>query len=111
LAERFMVAYLHAVRDYDDALKDGKLNGPGADAIIAILTQATPVKDPAVYRAMTSFAANPDGAVNISALDNDLNFFRGRGLVTDQNLTAASLVDQSFAKTAVEELGPYQAKH
>lgn len=110
LAERFMVAYLHAVRDYNDALKDRKLAGPGADAIIAILTQATPIKDPAAYRTMTPFAVNPDGKVNLQTLDNDLSFFRGRGLVTDQQLTAASLVDPSFAEDAVRELGPYSPK-
>jgi NitT/TauT family transport system substrate-binding protein len=107
LAEKFMVAYVHAIRDYNDALKDGKLIGPGSDKIIGILTQATAVKDPAVYGRMTAFAVNPDGRVNVAALDNDLSFFRNRGLVTDQKLTAASLVDQSYVAHAEAVLGPY----
>jgi NitT/TauT family transport system substrate-binding protein len=105
VAEKFMIAYLHAVRDYNDALKGGQLAGPGADAIIATLTQATAIKDPNVYRTMTPFAVDPDGKVNVAALDNDLSFFRGRGLVTDQQLTAASLVDPTFAENAVRALG------
>jgi NitT/TauT family transport system substrate-binding protein len=105
LALAFMVAYVHAVRDYNGALKNGTLSGPGADAIIAILTQSTAVKDPAVYREMTAFAVNPDGRVNVTALDNDLAFFRSRGLVTDQKLSAADLVDQSYVTHAAGVLG------
>ncbi len=106
LAEKFMVAYLRAVRDYSAALKDGKLAGPGSDEIIKVLTERTPIKDPEVYRSMIAFAVNPDGDVNVSSLDNDLAFFRGRGLVTDPKVTAADVVDQSFVKAAVRLLGP-----
>jgi len=55
---------------------------------------------------MIAFAVNPDGDVNVSSLDNDLAFFRGRGLVTDPKVTAADVVDQSFVKAAVRLLGP-----
>ena len=110
IAEKFMVAYVRALRDYNDALKDGKLKGPGAETIISILTKATAIKDPAVYASMTAFAANPDGGLNMAALDNDLAFFRARGLVSDQNVTSASLVDESFIAQAVRELGPYSSR-
>lgn len=106
LGEKFMVAYLRAIRDYNRALKDGKLAGPGADEIIKVLTEATPVKDPAVYRTMNAFAVDPDGKINLAALDNDLAFFRERGLIKDQKLGSADVVDQSFAAAAVKELGP-----
>lgn len=111
LAERFMVAYVHAIRDYNDALKDGKLAGPGSDAIIKILTDATAVKDPEVYRTMNAFAVDPDGKLNMPTLDNDLAFFRARGLVTDEKVTAAALVDESYYKAAVLKLGPYKASN
>ncbi|MDB5649315.1 MAG: transporter substrate-binding protein [Hyphomicrobiales bacterium] len=110
LAERFMVAYVHAVRDYNDALKEGKLAGPGADAIIDILTKSTAIKDPEVYRNMSAFAVDPDGGINLPTLNNDLSFFRSRGLVTDKTMTAATLVDESFAANAARKLGPYVRK-
>ncbi len=110
VAEKFMVAYVRAIRDYNDALVEGRLAGPGAEDIISILTQSTPVKDAAVYRSMTAFAANPDGRVNLSTLDNDLRFFRARGLVTDQQLAASSLVEDAYVANALRELGPYKVK-
>jgi NitT/TauT family transport system substrate-binding protein len=106
LADRFMVAYVRALRDYNAALKDGKLAGPGADEIIKVLTERTPVKDPEVYRSMIAFAVNPDGEVNVPSLENDLTFFRERGLITDPKLTANDVVDKSFVKAAVRALGP-----
>ena len=47
VAERFMRAYLRAVRFYNGALKDGHLAGPNADAVIAIIAANTPFKDAA----------------------------------------------------------------
>ena len=41
VAQKFMNAYIRAVRDYNDALKDGRLAGPNADEIISILTEYT----------------------------------------------------------------------
>ena len=106
LAEKFMVAYVRALRDYNAALKDGKLIGPGSEEIIRVLIDRTPVKDPEVYRTMIAFAVNPDGGVNVSSLDNDLNFFRERGLISDPKVKAADVVDQSFVNAAVRQLGP-----
>ena len=63
-----MYAYIKALRDYNDALVDGRLAGPNAAEIISILTEYTAIKDPEIYRAMTPFAANPDGTVNLSSL-------------------------------------------
>jgi len=76
-AKRFMRAYIRAARDYNDALRDGKLDGPGADEIISILTESTSIKDPAVYRATTPHGCNPDGKVHEASLKNDFRFFKG----------------------------------
>jgi NitT/TauT family transport system substrate-binding protein len=108
LAERFMVAYLRAVRDYNSALKDGKLQGPGAEEIIKVLVEFTPVKDPKVYREMNAFAVDPDGRLNMAALDNDLAFFSERGLIADPKISTKSVVDLSFIEAAVAKLGPYK---
>jgi NitT/TauT family transport system substrate-binding protein len=108
VAEKFMYAYIKALRDYNDALVDGKLAGPNAAEIISILTEYTAIKDPEIYRAMTPFAVNPDGLVNLSTLKNDLEFFRQRKYLVKDTVDLEKVVDYSFAHTAVERLGPYR---
>jgi NitT/TauT family transport system substrate-binding protein len=109
VAQKFMIAYIRALRDYNDALKDGRIAGPGADAIIAILTKYTRIKDPKVYRAMTPFAANPNGHVNKASLQNDYDFFKSRGLISG-HVTVDQVIDNSFADEAVRRLGAYRRK-
>jgi NitT/TauT family transport system substrate-binding protein len=110
VAQKFMSAYIRALRDYNDALKDGKLAGPGADEIIAILNEYTRIKDPAAYREMTPFAANPDGRVNTASLKNDYDFYKQRGLITGR-VAVDQVVDNSFADEAVRLLGTYQPRN
>ncbi|HEY4072809.1 MAG TPA: ABC transporter substrate-binding protein [Herbaspirillum sp.] len=106
-AKRFMRAYLRAVRDYNDALKDGKLNGPRAEEIIAILTEYTNIKDPAVYRAISPQGCNPDGIVHLPSLKKDLAFFKEKGEVKG-TVSVDDALDGSFAKAVAKELGPYK---
>jgi len=109
VAKRFMRAYVRAARDYNDALVDGRLGGPEADDVVAALTEFTVIKDPAVYRSMTPFVLNPDGKISLDSLENDLAFYKQRGLVAeDAELTP--FIDMSFAEWAANELGPYTAK-
>ncbi len=110
VAQKFMNAYLRAMREYNAALKNGRLDGPGAREIIAILTEYTAIKDPATYAAMTAFAVDPDGKVNAASLANDLAFFKERGLV-DGRVAVDRLIDNSFAEEAVRSLGPGEHKH
>jgi NitT/TauT family transport system substrate-binding protein len=109
VAQKFMNAYIRALRDYNDALKDGHIAGPGADEVIAILTRYTRIKDPKVYRDMTPFAANPDGHVNKASLQNDYGFFKSRGLIGGR-VTVDQVIDNSFADEAVRQLGVYKRK-
>jgi NitT/TauT family transport system substrate-binding protein len=109
VAQKFMNAYIRALRDYNDALKNGALAGPGADEIVAILNEYTAVKDPAVYRMMTPFAINPDGHVNAASLKNDFAFFHERGLVSGK-VTVDQVIDNSFADETVRVLGKYRPK-
>ncbi len=108
-AKRLMRAYLRAVRDYNEALKDGKLAGPRADEVISILTEYTAIKDPAVYRSITPHGCNPDGKVHEASLKNDLQFYRDEGLVKG-NVTVDQLIDHSFVEAALKDLGPYKPK-
>jgi NitT/TauT family transport system substrate-binding protein len=106
-AKRFMRAYIKAVRFYNGALKDGKMLGPNADEVIAILADATPIKDPAIYKSITPTGMNPDGKVNVQSLADDLAFYKEQGLITG-NIRAEDVVDSSFVEAALKELGPYK---
>src|ERR1700692_3506528 len=75
IAEKFMVAYLKAVREYNDSLKDGKIAGPNAPEIISILTEDTAIKDPKIYAEITPNACDPDGRLHVDSLKNDFDFF------------------------------------
>jgi len=108
-ARRFMRAYLRAARDYNDALKDGKLAGPAAEEIIAILTEYTRIKDPKVYRTITPQGTDPDGRLNVESLKADLAFFREEGQVKGK-VTVEQVVDSSFVEAAVKALGPYKPR-
>jgi NitT/TauT family transport system substrate-binding protein len=106
-ARRFMRAYLRAVRDYNDALKDGRIAGPNAAEVIAILTEYTNVKDPAVYRSISPQGCNPDGAVNEASLNTDLAFYKQEGQIKG-NVTVEQALDNSFVEAALKQLGPYK---
>ena len=108
-AKKFMRAYIKAVRDYNDALKDGKLAGPNADEIIGILTEYTSIKDPNVYKTIVPHGCNPDGKVNEASLMKDFEFYKSRRLI-EGNVTVEQAIDNSFADAVVKELGPYKPK-
>jgi NitT/TauT family transport system substrate-binding protein len=109
IGRKFMKAYIRGVRDYNDALKGGKLAGPNAAEIIDILTKATNIKDPKVYAAITPNGVNPDGKLGETSLRHDLQFFRDRGLI-EGNVTIEQVMDTSFVNAALKELGPYKPK-
>jgi NitT/TauT family transport system substrate-binding protein len=108
-AVRFMRALLRGTRDYVDAVKDGRLAGPGAEAIISILTEYSLIKDPAIYRRIGVHACDPDGRLNRDSLDVDLVFFSRQGLIQGK-VDVASAIDASIAEQAVRDLGPYVRK-
>ena len=108
-ARGFMRAYLRAVRDYNDALKDGRIAGANADEIISILTEYTPVKDAAVYRAIHAQGSNPNGRVHEPSLRNDLQFYTSEGLIQGK-VALENVMDHSFVEAALKDLGPYQPK-
>ena len=104
---RFMRAYLRAVRFYNGALGNGRLDGANADEVIAILAAATPVKSRDVYKAITPTGMNPDGKVNRESLAYDLAFYAGQGLIHG-HVDLDAVIDDSFVAAAVKELGPYR---
>ena len=72
-----------------------------------ILAASTPIKDPAIYKAITPTGMNPDGRVNVQSLADDLAFYREQKLIFGA-VNMDELVDHSFADAAVKALGPYK---
>lgn len=110
IAEKFMRAYIRAIRRYNDALLNGRIAGPNSAEIISILTEYTDIKDADVYRDMTPFAINPDGRVNVVSLRKDLEFFQERGYLSKVPVSVEAVVDESFIQAAVRHLGAYQKR-
>lgn len=106
-ARRFMKAYLRGIRFYNGALHDGRMNGPNADEVIAILTETTPIKDAALFRAITPAGCDPDGFVNLASLKLDFDNYKSAGLIIG-NVSVEQVVDRSFVEAAARELGPYK---
>ena len=44
VAQKFLNAYIRAVRDYNDAILDGRLAGPNAGEVISILNEYTEIE-------------------------------------------------------------------
>jgi NitT/TauT family transport system substrate-binding protein len=106
-ARRFMRAYIRAVRFYNGALSNGHFEGPNADEVIAILSQATPVKSREIYKAVTPTGMNPDGRVNKQSLAYDYAFYGEQGLIK-RPINLDEVVDGTFVESVLEELGPYR---
>jgi len=88
---------------YRGALKDGRLAGPNADDVIAILVASTPIKDPAIFRQITPNGVDPEGKVNRASLQRDLDLWRSMGLINGP-IALDQVVDMSFVDAAQKDL-------
>jgi NitT/TauT family transport system substrate-binding protein len=105
IARRFMVAYLKAVRYYNDAFDGG--DAAKRQEVAAILARHTPVKDLALYDRMIMPGLNPDGRMNVSTIAEDQDLWLQRG-IQQTRVNLDELVDHSFIDAAVGELGAYR---
>jgi NitT/TauT family transport system substrate-binding protein len=105
VARRFTVAYLKAVREYNDAFRKG--DAARRAEVVQALVKHTTVKDPALYERMTMPGLNPDGEVNVESLREDYEFWLANGY-QEERVTVTDLVDHSFVRYAVQQLGPYR---
>jgi NitT/TauT family transport system substrate-binding protein len=104
VAQRFMNAYVEAVRYFNQALKDGKFAGPAADDVIKIMIENTRVKDAKLYREMVPNGVDVNGRLNIESMKKDLAFYRSQGYI-EKPIEVEAVVDESFVKEAVKTLG------
>ena len=102
-ARRFMVGYVKAQRDYNDAFAKGR----DKDKIIAVLTKYTAEKDPALYEKMEMPYLNPDGKMHVPSIKMDFDYFKQMDYYTGK-LELQPLIDTQFIDYAVQQLGPYK---
>ena len=106
VAVRLMRAWLRGARTYNDAIKDGHIAGPGADAVVETMAKSFSM-DPELVRRMFATAIDPNGDVNAAGIQKDLDFFQKQGWVAG-GPKAADFIDMSFARKAAASLGPYK---
>lgn len=100
LARRFMVAYLQALRDYNDAF----LKGRNKQEIIDILAKYTDLKDRALWHEVYVTGLNPNGYVNVANLEDQLRWYQERGMVRGQ-VDLSRALDMSLVEFALQQLG------
>ena len=105
---RFMKAYLQGVRDYNDALKDGRIAGPNAEDVVDAIARYSVTKDRDLIKTVIP-AAFTRTAKSTSMASPRTGFIKTLGLVKS-NVAVADIVDMSFAKAAAAELGPYKGR-
>jgi NitT/TauT family transport system substrate-binding protein len=110
VGQRFMTAYVKAARIYNDATRGGRFDGPGADRVIDLIMKTTGLTDRAMFKTMIPNGISPNGDVNMASLADDLRYFQAQGQI-EKPVSAADVVDMSFAENAVKELGPYEPAH
>jgi NitT/TauT family transport system substrate-binding protein len=101
---RFMVAYVKGLRDYNDAF------GPkrkGRDEIIDILVRNTQLKDRALYDQMGLSYLNPDCYLNLDTMAADVDWYFEHGYIAPKP-DVAQFVDRSYCDYALQQLGRYQ---
>jgi NitT/TauT family transport system substrate-binding protein len=100
-ATRFMIGYLEGVRDYHDAIFLKK----DRDAVIAILTQYTPLKNAKIWEEDMFRLCDLNGRVNIADLRRQATFYKAQGTLTGPVPDIAKYVDAHFADAAVTRIG------
>jgi NitT/TauT family transport system substrate-binding protein len=102
-AQRFMVAYVRSLRDYNDAF----VKGIGRADVVQVLAKHTTVKDLALYDKFTPAGLDPDGRLNVPGIRDDVALYARLGCVTGELSDVRQVIDESFITYAGSVLGPY----
>ena len=101
-AQRFMTAYMKGVRVYNDAFGANR----DKERIIDVIARRGKI-DPKVIREGFTAGLDPNQSVNIAALEAFQKFFVEQNMIRTP-IDVHRIVDTSFAKAAIQALGPYQ---
>jgi NitT/TauT family transport system substrate-binding protein len=102
-ARRWMVAYVKALRYYNETLRDRRIR----DDVIEILSARTPVKERGVYDKMVWPGFHPDGTVAVRGLLEYERWLLNEHQISEF-LPPARFIDRSYAEQAVKVLGRFQ---
>lgn len=102
VANRFMVAYVKSLRDYNDAF----FKGNNKKEMIDLLVKNSVLKDPALYEKMYPTGLNPDGYVRIKGVAADLDWYKANSLL-QKDMKIEDAVDNKYVDFAVKTLGKY----
>lgn len=102
LANKFMVAYVKGMRDYNDAFEKNK----NRESVIQILMKHTKVKDRETYDKVATVGLHHDAMLNVSTMKNDAKWLFDKGYIKKMP-DVDKVANLKFVKYAVEQLGPY----
>jgi NitT/TauT family transport system substrate-binding protein len=94
-ADRFMVAYVRGLRDYNDAFRKGQ----GKEDVIQILMEWTGLKERSLYDRMAPAGLHVDGCVNPTSLRLAYDWWLGHGQILAP-VDLDRVVDLSFCRHA-----------
>jgi NitT/TauT family transport system substrate-binding protein len=101
----FMAAILRGTRDFVEAFDKGK----DKKAIVDIMVRHTPVTDRGLYDRMVTAGMDPNGHLDVRALEADEDWYVARGYVQSK-VPVNQLVDHSFVDRALELIGKYEGR-
>lgn len=104
VANRFMTAYLKAMRDYNDAF----FKNINRAEIIDILTKYSVVKDASLYEKMYPVGLNPDGYVRVKGVKADLDWYKLNNLLKSPDIKVEDTLDNQYVDFAIKILGKYK---
>lgn len=102
VASRFMVAYVKALRDYNEAF----FHNTGRSEVVKILAQRTGQRDPSVVDRVVPAGLDPNGRINVQGLKSDQEWYASHGMIKTK-INIDQFVDQSFVDHATKTLGQY----
>ncbi len=101
-AQRFVTAYLHGLRDYYNAFE----RGIDRDGVLQVLAKQSGEPLEVLATEMVPTSVDPDGRMNVKAIQADLDFFRDQKLL-ESDVPLDRLIDQRYLETALAELRRY----
>ncbi|HLY64968.1 MAG TPA: ABC transporter substrate-binding protein [Chloroflexota bacterium] len=102
VAVRWMKAYIQAARDYDEAF----FHDVHRAEIVDLLSKASPMNDKHLYDQMSYPLIDPNGAVNVDSVADQMSWFIHAGELK-QPADLSQVLDASYAQEAVDQLGAY----
>jgi ABC-type nitrate/sulfonate/bicarbonate transport system substrate-binding protein len=103
LAVNYLVAYLRGAHEYYAAMN----HGANRTEVIGILTKYLAIKDPALYDSMRWLGINPDGQVDISSVQDQIDWYFRQGYLNER-VSAERVVDHSYLDAALKIVGRYR---